>query len=1530
MSISGSTVTITPVAAGTTGKIVVTATDPDGLTATQDFTATVEDPPPPPPVNRAPTTVGYITDVTLSNRGSSATRSVSGNFSDPDNDTLTYTVNSPNPSIATVSISGSTVTVAPVAIGSTGKIVVTATDPDGLTATQDFTAIVENNPPRRVGSIANFTLFKNGKTRSIPVSGKFSDPNGDTLTYSASSSSTTVATASVSGSSVTVRSGATGTATITVTATDPYDATAKQTFTVKVLNRRPQYLGTIAKMTFHRGEGAKRTDVSDNFSDPDNDTLTFTASSSDTSVARASVTGSNVEVRPGALGTARITVTATDPDNAKNRHGFDVEVENRPPVVSRSISGISLNKNSSTSINVSSHFSDPDMDTMRFSASSSNTRMVGVGVSGNTLTVESEDDGGKATVTVTATDSHNGSVATKFPVTVRNNPPRTKGSIDAITLFKNRHAQDVVVSDKFTDPDGDTLNFTASSNNTAVATASVSGGTVTITSGESGSAEITVKAEDIDKASAEQTISVTVENRAPRVVVSIEAVNLTVGGPSERIDVSGNFSDDDGDKLTFSVDDPDTSIAAVSISGSEVTVEPRSEGNIGKVTVTATDTEEDSISEDFRVVVGPASTASTCPTANTVAITVPEMFAGGAAVKIDVSAYFTIPEGGTATYSVNDPNPHVATFSVTGDTLTIQPKNKGDIGNVNVVAGANGCTDASRAFEVKVKPPPDPPTSTCPTANTVAITVPEMFAGGDAVKIDVSAYFTIPEGVTAAYSVNDPNPQVATFSVTGDTLTIQPKNKGDIGNVNVTAGATGCTDVSRAFEVKVKPAEDPPTPTCPTANTVPVEVPSMCAGGDPVQLDVSGYFTIPEGVTATYSVNDPSPQVATFSISGNTLTIDPKTQGQTGKVIITASATDCTDVTRDFNVIVSPAPAASECPAVKQTHPSRDLSLIVGASAFEVNLSDHFTNLGASDINYSIESSDSDVAEASRTGATLAISPGTAGTARVTVTVSRCGCGTGASQVFNVRVEPPATRCPAADLTNPIPDQTLTVSGNTKVIDVSGHFTNTDGVTYEVSSSNTSVATVSNTGASLTITPEGEGTATVTVTVSKDGCTNVMQTISVKVTPCPSISASIPVQNLVVGGNSAMISLTSYFDALSGSTIEYSSSDGMIASASLMGTELTIAPGVEGSATVTVSVSIDGCTGVEQSFVVTVSPCPLLQSAIEDQVLSIGNDPLEIDLTEHFAIPAGFEPGFTISSSDGEVATEGLEGNILTVTPVAAGTDTITVTATKMGCDGSVVDEFVVTVLPQCPAVITGAPIPDLALFAGAGVTRINLPGHFEKLDLDGIEISATSPGPETAAVSIEDHVLKIDPKTAGQIDIVTVTVTDTAESDPCEAVSLSFRINVFDPVSAPWSESGENVYLLEGNVGIGVSSPDQKLVVDGKIRAEEVYVSMTPADYVFEADYDLMPLEDVARHIRDRGHLPGVASGAEMKANGIGISRMQTLLLEKIEELSLHVIGQHEQLRAQGRSIGSQQRRIELQNEHISRLDHRLEMLER
>lgn len=69
---------------------------------------------------------------------------------------------------------------------------------------------------------------------TVDVSGAFSDPDGDPLSYEATSDASDIATASVSGSDVTVIGEAPGSATVTVTATDPGGLSATQTFAVTV------------------------------------------------------------------------------------------------------------------------------------------------------------------------------------------------------------------------------------------------------------------------------------------------------------------------------------------------------------------------------------------------------------------------------------------------------------------------------------------------------------------------------------------------------------------------------------------------------------------------------------------------------------------------------------------------------------------------------------------------------------------------------------------------------------------------------------------------------------------------------------------------------------------------------------------------------------------------------------------------------------------------------------------------------------------------------------------------------------------------------------------------------------------------------------------------------------------------------------------------------------------------------------------------------------------------------------------------
>ena len=92
-------------------------------------------------------------------------------------------------------------------------------------------------------------------------------------------------------------------------------------------NQAPTVEDTLDDRTFALGAAAVTIDLSTVFSDPDNDTLTYSALSSNT--ARASLSPRNVSMltlTPGAPGTAQVTVRATDPDGLSAVDSFSVSV----------------------------------------------------------------------------------------------------------------------------------------------------------------------------------------------------------------------------------------------------------------------------------------------------------------------------------------------------------------------------------------------------------------------------------------------------------------------------------------------------------------------------------------------------------------------------------------------------------------------------------------------------------------------------------------------------------------------------------------------------------------------------------------------------------------------------------------------------------------------------------------------------------------------------------------------------------------------------------------------------------------------------------------------------------------------------------------------------------------------------------------------------------------------------------------------------------------------------------------------------
>nr|WP_315029418.1 hypothetical protein [uncultured Chryseobacterium sp.] len=107
--------------------------------------------------------------------------------------------------------------------------------------------------------------------------------------------------------------------------------------------------------------------------------------------------------------------------------------------------------------------------------------------------------------------------------------------------------------------------------------------------------------------------------------------------------------------------------------------------------------------------------------------------------------------------------------------------------------------------------------------------------------------------------------------------------------------------------------------------------------------------------------------------------------------------------------------------------------------------------------------------------------------------------------------------------------------------------------------------------------------------------------------------------------------------------------------------------------------------------------------------------------------------------------------------------------------------------------------------------------------------------------------------------------------------------------------------------------SPSGNASLLGKLEAKEIKITHTPtADFVFESTYDLPKLEEVEKHIKEKKHLPEIASAKTMEKEGVNIGSFQIQLLQKVEELTLYSIDQNKQLKQLKSQNESQQQRIE------------------
>lgn len=760
--------------------------------------------------NRAPRPVGSIAPRQLFS-GDSVVVDAAAHFHDQDGDPLTHSATSSHPQTVAVTVSGSIVTLRAVSQG-TATITVTATDPEGLSAVLDFEAMVPNRGPVAVGAIADLEL-ETGTTATIRLDDYFSDPDGDSLSFTAMSSDTAVATVAVAGDSLRIAALAKGPATVTVAARDAAGQEALHRFAARVPNRAPVVTDRLPRRQLEVGD-TLRVGLSGYFSDPDGDSVSFTAASSDTAAVRAIATGEILAIVAQLSDSATITVAAADAEGLTAVQVFTVVVANRAPEAIGTIPDFTLTEGDTAVLDLSRHFRDPDADSLSYTVRSSRRIRVTAAVAGDSLTLSAET-AGSSTITLTARDPDSLSVTQRFRVVVER--PRypdlvvESPAVDADSIAPGAtFILSAVVRNR---GDGDAMSPTTlhffRSHDTRITTADNPVGTYFY-----GACALPLDSEsDIgNNCSGSVRLRVWQPNRAPRAVGTIRSRPVGAGA-SISLGVARYFNDPDADTLKYSAASSAPLIATASAKDSIVTVSGVAAGQ-AMITVTARDPDGLTATQSFEVTVQPApspdlvvqfsASAASLGPGDPFTLNATVRNQGGGASSATTLRYYRSSDALISTADAllgTDPVGRLDPARSSSRSLSATAPTDGEIhyygACIDALANesdrANNCSDA---FAVQIVLVNRAPRGIGTISNRALII-------GGSVAVDIGGHFVDPDGDVLNYSAVSSDTLTARAAALNSSVAVAGVGVGGA-TIVVTATDPGGLAATRSFDVSVQ------------------------------------------------------------------------------------------------------------------------------------------------------------------------------------------------------------------------------------------------------------------------------------------------------------------------------------------------------------------------------------------------------------------------------------------------------------------------------------------------------------------------------------------------------------------------------------------------------------------------------------------------------------------------------------------------------------------------------------------------------
>ena len=316
-----------------TVAVELTLEDEDGNTVSDTFAVRA---------NERPTAVEPLLDMTLA-VGGNAEVDLTNVFRDAEDGAVAEVVamSDDEDIVLTIATTAGELVLVGRAAG-TATVTVTATDSDGAAATDAFTVTVGdgNDAPVVASVLADLDVTK-GTPVEVSLADTFTDPNGDALTYTATSPDPSLVATELQGAMLTVHGMGMGTVTLTVTAADPRTAMAETMFNVAVTSR-PAAGAAIGPLALQLGADAQAIDLGDAFVDEDNDPLTLTLSASQVGIVEATLAGDTLTLEPLARGSVTLELTAADPRGRAATQAVAVTVSDTAlqGVANRSLAGL--------------------------------------------------------------------------------------------------------------------------------------------------------------------------------------------------------------------------------------------------------------------------------------------------------------------------------------------------------------------------------------------------------------------------------------------------------------------------------------------------------------------------------------------------------------------------------------------------------------------------------------------------------------------------------------------------------------------------------------------------------------------------------------------------------------------------------------------------------------------------------------------------------------------------------------------------------------------------------------------------------------------------------------------------------------------------------------------------------------------------------------------------------------------------------------------------------------------------------------